>query len=329
MYKRMLPGLKGSGNIILVASDNMIRESALSCECISIYYPLKALNIFYRFLIEQLLIPVLGILNNRNLLVMMGNFPCLIWFSSQVVFFHNTLYLKKHDSGDPLRERIEAALFCFMIRLKKPIVVAQTNLVRQMLLNKFPCLEEIRVSGVPTIEASTNQSKDAQIIYREGITIVYPAYFYPHKNHHFLLKMSNYFDKLKVKIIFTIDEDSIKFTSTKKTPASSPFKFVGSITSHDLKCLINESDAVIFVSLNESLGMPLLEACEQRIPVIAPNLPYVKAAIAHYYEFNLESPLSLVSALKAFISDHKNQQLRLPHSDLLVKPSEFISTLIS
>lgn len=77
-------------------------------------------------------------------------------------------------------------------------------------------------------------------------------------------------------------------------------------------------DALVFPSLKESLGLPLLEAQSTGLDIIASELDYVRDVCCPIESFNPTSSLSLARALARYC------QLELPHSIVPTDVSSFI-----
>jgi glycosyltransferase involved in cell wall biosynthesis len=101
------------------------------------------------------------------------------------------------------------------------------------------------------------------------LLLFYPASFYPHKNHQIILDyilsdktVGNYVDS---------------FIFTTKNIFNNPFiKEVGVLTPEKCYEFYKSSDALIFPSLMESYGLPLIEAMQMQLPIIVSNLDYAK-----------------------------------------------------
>jgi glycosyltransferase involved in cell wall biosynthesis len=71
---------------------------------------------------------------------------------------------------------------------------------------------------------------------------------------------------------------------------------------HDqIKLLYGQVQALIFPSTFESFGLPLIEARQAGLPVLAPELDYVRDVLDPEQAFNPESPLSIARAVKRFL----------------------------
>jgi glycosyltransferase involved in cell wall biosynthesis len=106
----------------------------------------------------------------------------------------------------------------------------------------------------------------------------YPAMTFPHKNHITLLRALGYLrDNKRLRIPLVM--------SGRPYPAHQPVverfiaenhlgdqvRVLGSITEQTLAALYRGAHAVVFPSLFEGLGLPLLEALSHRTPILAAN----------------------------------------------------------
>jgi len=97
-------------------------------------------------------------------------------------------------------------------------------------------------------------------------------------------------------------------------------KNVGALEHMDILDLYKKSGAVIYPSNFESLGLPLIEARQAGLPVLAPELDYVRDVLDPEQVFNPDSSLSIARAVKRFIG--------ISEGPLdLVDASEFLNTL--
>ncbi len=109
---------------------------------------------------------------------------------------------------------------------------------------------------------------------KNHILFFYPSSLQPHKNHKILLKAFiklSLSSKKNIKLILTIDENKLPIKYRN-------YSFISCIGIQSINT-INEiykiADFLIFPSLNESLGLPLIEASFYKLPIIASNLDYV------------------------------------------------------
>ena len=81
------------------------------------------------------------------------------------------------------------------------------------------------------------------------------------------------------------------------------FKSYGYLSNTKTIQLLKESDVLIFTSLSESLGFPLLEAKNENKIVIAPDLDYVWDILIPDFVFNPKSFKSLIRSVLLFLGD--------------------------
>lgn len=132
--------------------------------------------------------------------------------------------------------------------------------------------------------------------------LFYPASLLPHKNHQLLLQAEviEYFFKNEIKLFLTIDASQFPLES-KGTVVC-----LGRIERGACIRFLRESDALLFLSEFESLGLPLIEAADARKPVITFDLPYSRELLGSspYYikqDFRRDNPICC--ALAKFLSD--------------------------
>jgi len=76
------------------------------------------------------------------------------------------------------------------------------------------------------------------------------------------------------------------------------------VLPHDqLLALYRESKALIYPSGFESFGLPLVEAKMAGLPVLAPELDYVRDIVNPVESFDPSSPISIARAVKRFLNE--------------------------
>lgn len=275
------------------------RKLDLQHKSLSVPYPSKKLNIIYRLLLEQLILPFFCLKKKAKHLVTMGNFPCLLWFGPQTVFFHNVLYLQPLKKRS-LTSKIEAIFFKISLIIKKPRICVQTQNIKDLFqssFKKYHFMTEVIGTAYNPIKRFHKKvylrKNNPQVI------LFYPAFYYPHKNHSFLMGANSYFKALNIHIYLTISRESV-FCDEEDF---SQFKLLGNLSKSEIKSYYQKAHGLIFPSQSESLGYPLIEAVNYSMPIIAPNLPYVNALVKNFYKYNSASLRSLQYVIHKFKSD--------------------------
>ena len=335
IYKNIEKFINQHKNIINLTFNKQYKFNLNSK--IEFIYPIKRFNIFYRIIIEQIFVYLLASIRDANLIILLGNFPCILWGRDQRILFHNLLYIDclKKPKNYGIKLFCESKFWAFCIKLVKPKIFVQTNYIKDNLENLFNFDLDIEILGAPIIDHQEdskitkipkNQEKFKPAsnikIDNNFFHLFYPAIFYPHKNHKFLFDCSDIFLKRNIKVHLTIDEKLIKNSENKQA-----FIFHKNVTKNDLIYLYKNTNALIYTSLVESLGMPLLEVTKYQKSVIAINLPYVNAAITNFYSFE-ENKSSLDVTLNKFKGDYLKRKNKIAKTIINIDSRLFFEKLI-
>jgi Glycosyl transferases group 1 len=105
-----------------------------------------------------------------------------------------------------------------------------------------------------------------------GLKLFYPAAGYPHKNHRLLSRVESGESHAwpVSSLTLTVEED------LHPNPKTGWIKCVGRLKPEDVLSVYGTVDGLLFLSLSESLGFPLVEAMWIGLPIICPDLPYAR-----------------------------------------------------
>ena len=138
--------------------------------------------------------------------------------------------------------------------------------------------------------------------------LLYPANAWSHKNHEMLFKAFILLKKQhpSLKLILTGDRTAAPETFTRhlKTPG---VEHRGYVTSEELSALRARAACVVFPSLYEGFGMPVIESLRQGTPVACSNissLPEVGGEAAEY--FDPTKPDEIADAVERAIRNRDN-----------------------
>lgn len=204
-----------------------------------------------------------------------GDIP-LFGIKNQILFLQNShLLSKKNIFSYSLKILLMRLIFRINIFWVKSIIV-QTNYMKELLINKHPtCFNKIFVINqpVPTWLINNNFKKTSPFKNLDKISLFYPASYYKHKNHIFLNSII-YNKQLYwpiTNLYLTIEEFQNPATTV------SWIKCIGLLDANKMIETYSKTDALIFLSKEESYGFPLLEAMFIGLPIICPDLPYARA----------------------------------------------------
>jgi len=144
-----------------------------------------------------------------------------------------------------------------------------------------------------------------------GRYLLYPANFWPHKNHAMLLTAYGMYraahPRSDLKLVLTGSPDARMHAVREAAEAmglSSHVVFPGFLPDEDFASLLHACRAMVFPSLYEGFGMPVLEAMEFEKPVLCSNvtsLPEVAGDAALL--FDPRKPQEIAAAIARIDSD--------------------------
>lgn len=147
----------------------------------------------------------------------------------------------------------------------------------------------------------------------------------PHKNHYKLIEawclLSE--EHLYPKLVLTIDGKTSLHNYIEKQVGNFGLniEIKPNLDRKELLSLYNQATALIFPSLFESYGLPIIEANQHELPIIASELDYVRDILDPVETFDPHSARSICRSVKRFlkITDGKTK---------IFTPVDFIKTLI-
>lgn len=158
---------------------------------------------------------------------------------------------------------------------------------------------------------------------------LYVASGEPHKNHKLLVKAwvmlakKSFFPSLCLTLDKKCEPDLCKWVFERITKHKLKIVLKGKCSYEDVQKLYRESRALIYPSLFESFGLPLIEAVSLGLPVLASNDSYVVDVIKPSGVFDPNSALAIASAVQNFSYHPSSLKIHL------FKTDEFLSRVFS
>jgi glycosyltransferase involved in cell wall biosynthesis len=230
-------------------------------------------------------------------LLVLGDVP-IAYVNNQVVFVQTPHLLRPAKvtyNLSYLKYAILRVIFNTNIKYVKAFIV-QTVVMKEGLVASYPQLAN-KVFVIPQpVPIWLLESQLVRVGRQDGaaadkLSLVYPAATYPHKNHHILSKIiSNEINNFPVEqLILTISP------SLNPAPLVPWINCIGFQSPSAMINIYRKIDALLFLSLEESFGFPLVEAMFIGLPIICPNLPYARTLCgeqAVYFDPNSLSSLN-------------------------------------
>jgi len=253
-----------------------------------------------------------GLARPQDVILCFGNLPPLFKLSARVfVFVQNRLLLEPASLGAfPWKVRMRIFIERCWLRLRASSVTqffVQTPSMQRSLEQRFA----VRAVLFPFVrDSQRDYPRRLPVSDGEASTefdFLYVASGEPHKNHRNLIMAWQLLaeDGLRPVLCLTIEHDAEKelmaWIDDMKTRHDLKINNVSSSSQAEIDTLYSRVKALIYPSRCESLGLPLIEARNAGLPVLASELDFVRDVIDPEQTFDPESPVSIARAVKRFM----------------------------
>lgn len=249
-----------------------------------------------------------------------GNLPPLFNIQGRVILFLQNRYLFGQSSTNafPLRARLRIALEKIWLRWRLKtvsMIVVQTPTMQRDVESFLGRCARV----LPFMPNARNYCRSfvAGPISRSGVfDFLYVASAEPHKNHSKLIEAWVLLakDGLYPSLCLTLDRSTAASLLANifqvKVQHRLKVEVVGKLSAEAVSALYDQSKALIYPSIAESLGLPLIEARCRGLPILAAERDYVRDVVDPEQTFDPDSPMSIARAVKRHL-DVAEQMLPL------------------
>lgn len=258
-----------------------------------------------------------------------GNLPPLFFTRSKKILFLQNKYLianyslASFDIKPKVRIFLERCWLKFKIS-SVDVCIVQSESMRRC-FNQFYCGFKPQVAVIPY--APELKNIDIQSL-NNNYEFIYMASGEPHKNHKKLilawceLAKENLYPVLSLTLEEGLNKELLDWVAELKEQRGIRINNLGVINSNRVSLLLCQHRALIYPSTLESFGLPLIEAKQIGLSILASELDYVRDLVDPDETFDPHSELSIARAVRRF--------LRVPASkgDVL-NPTQFARTLLT
>ena len=264
-----------------------------------------------------------------------GNLPPLFKLRGRVVVFVQNRYLIEDVSlndlklRDKVRLNIERMWLSSRIRNVDEFYV-QTPEMKRLLTVHLQDNKSTPIKVVPFVAEPYGYSRSlAQSVVQkcESGDFLYVATGGAHKNHRRLIEAwcllaeEGFFPLLRLTLDVSQNPDLCLYIDAMCKQFGLKIINEGVLSHVEVLALYNGVDALIYPSTFESFGLPLIEARQAGLRVLAPELDYVRDVLDPEQTFDPQCPVSIARAVKRFLGVDEHP---LP----LIGAKEFFSHLI-
>lgn len=249
----------------------------------------------------------------QDTLFCFGNLPPLLKVRGHVIVFVQNRYLiddVKLDGFSPkIRLRLKMNRFWLSGRMTNADeFVVQSPSMKALLQARTKQRVPIRV--LPFMEhhdGYVRRVNPSKVPKEKDFDFLYVASGEPHKNHRrlieawCLLAAEGRFPSLALTVDETSSAELCEWVQKKKTQYDLKLNNLGILPHDQIKLLYERVCALVYPSTLESFGLPLIEARQAGLPVLASELDYVRDALDPEQTFDPESAISIARAVKRFM----------------------------
>lgn len=243
-----------------------------------------------------------------------GNLPPLFKLHGWVSVFVQNRYLIEAAPLTGFTWRIRARLIIERLWLRMTArgvgsFVVQTKTMQRLLSETLRIKPEY-VHRLPYIAADVSSAliNPASCIHQVSAPydFIYPASGDPHKNHRRLIDAWCLLAEqgVRPRLLLTINETGYSELCEYLAECTKKYGLdivnEGYVEHESLLLLFRQSKALIYPSIIESFGIPLLEGEAAGLPILAGELDYVRDVVTPVETFDVQSPLSIARAVRRF-----------------------------
>lgn len=272
--------------------------------------------------------------NQKDIVLCFGNLPPLFKLPGHVVVFVQNRYLVERIllEGFSLKTKLRLSVERLWLTFRMGNVdefIVQTPSMKDLLHKKLRRNVPIRIS--PFIANHDEYVREIKMSYtsqERETDFLYVASGEPHKNHRqlieawCLLAIEGIFPSLKLTVGQEYFPELCLWIQQKVELHRLNIINVNNVSTDRIQQLYKEAGALIYPSTCESFGLPLIEARQAGLAVLASELDYVRDCIDPEQTFDPESAVSIARAVKRFWNV---EQVALP----LQGASEFVTDILA
>ena len=245
------------------------------------------------------------------------------------IYFHNDLLIDLNETNFRILKKSVFYIKRFYIKLKDRANynwIVQTELIKEKLSNKI-VNNKNRIRVLPFYFDNFKELKNE----KQTNSFLYVSGFLPHKNHDrlikaFVISAENHKENIFLNLTLKSEDFIQLMKSFIKIPSNLIIENLGVLDLEEINLAYEKNQNLIFPSLKESFGLPLIEATLKNLNVITTNLDYVSYVIEPTLIFD---PLDIEDISNSILKTLTLKRLKKPKLVSKNKVDELIKILTS
>jgi glycosyltransferase involved in cell wall biosynthesis len=267
-------------------------------------------------------------IKNDDIIIYLTNIPPIIKHKCMTILVQSNRFvidkytLKGFSLKTKIRINIERLLF-YIGKKNVDYIIVQSSTMQSILGDLGINEEKIKIIAYKDKEKLNNEKNDKT--QRAPNEFLYVSSDDPHKNHIKLIESWCFLSEegLYPKLILTINVNTklFRWIASKIDTCNLNVEVKPNLHRNEVLNLYKSSAALIYPSLFESYGLPLVEAVRYNLPVIASELDYVRDILEPAETFDPNSAKSIYRSVKRFL------KIEVKKTEI-VSPVEFINKVM-
>ena len=271
---------------------------------------------------------------NHSMFLFFGNLPPFIKTNGfSVLFLHSKLLVEPISSYKlGLKGKINLIIRKILLKVlyrNVDLIIVQTPSMKRLVKEFMPAR--------PTICFPFYNSQPVEIVLNKQYDFIYPSFGYVYKNYNNLLQSLILLAKKEKypKMIFALDpmmdHNLISQIIEYKSKFKLDIELLLDATFTDILGFYQKSRCLIWPSLTESLGIPILDAINAQTDVIASDLEYINDLLNLPLErkFDPYSPTSIAQTIENYLINKDESDVSLQLVLKIYSSDQFIDKLLT
>ena len=270
--------------------------------------------------------------NASDCVLCFGNLPPLLPLKGYTMVFVQNRYLVDSVSlvGFSLKTKLRLMVERFWlnrcIRHANHFIVQTESMKRLFYLNNLPDESVVCIwpfASLESLPASVEVLAENNISSVINDRFIYVASGEPHKNHYHLIEAWIILAKegLRPQLCITVDRLAYPKLCSYVNWAIDQYKLnvhnIGFLSHSVLLEIYQDYDVLIYPSLLESYGLPLIEARQQGLKIVASELDYVRDLVDPQETFDPTSAISIARSVKRYLGSESENRSIMSASEFL------------